>query len=455
MLTLLNDWPHRWRHISKGRWWLPQRYQESPPWHWDFPTWQRGDADVFLPCEMGLAANGTCSARPSDKCSASRKCLLDSQSGFGSRRSLLCEGVGRYPRFRFANGREPLSLVDFALAFKKRRVKLLLIGDSLMGSFFTASGCHLARMVNVRHVASRTVYVNFTARIPAENKYGVKTKYSAESQVYDLFASQMRLHITYVAKNRVLFASSDIFEALCSRFDFVALAVGAHYEQGNETAAFIGQMVSIIELVKQCVRGSGTRVAFLSHPPHRFPFHEHGWYTDRGRKASECVVLINSTIERADWTTSRLREAVGRVKGVRLVPPRAWIDDTSPQSSRDVVALHWVPQFDVLFDVLGFNRRLWNTETLSKTRHESSHAGLDCLHIVFAPGLYAAAFDALALAALSSDGAGLSKPVVKFTSTPDAENMVEILHNFKQLDHVAGIHLNASSAALFADIVAT
>ena len=433
----------RWRAISQDRWWLPAGPTTlQQPWRWDFPTWQPGD-DAFLPCEVGLRS-GTCS--PLHTCT--RECAMLTQGAFGSRQPVLCNGVGRYPRFSFINGREPYSLVDFALAFGKPRVKLLLIGDSMMQSVYYASLCHLSRLAYVTQSNVKHVKVHYTGHIA--DQFGTKTFYELRTHTFTIAPEGLQptvLELSYLFKYRVRFATMDILQAICPRFDFVSVSWGAHYEAADDHANFTSEMTTTLSVFKTCAVNHGTRVAFLSHATHRF-MAKHGWYTAGAAhgKNVNCALIENSTIEQADWVTPHLRAAAQRVGGIALVPP-PWTETVRQPPDDDApFHLHWVPLFDTLFDMLGFNVQPFPVgTTFARSR------GIDCLHVVYAPDMNAPVFDAWTLAVLGAKRR--PDPVGgRFKATHTAEQLAAVKNNFALVDqvrHSTPVEKQADSADAF------
>jgi len=400
---------HRWNGTSAL---LSSRVEQ---WRWTYEP-LAAVADRFYDCEIGRR-NATCHRK--HFCTV--QCALDSQLGYGKRDPLLCEGQGLYARFSFLNpARKPHSFMDFVHAMNKSAVRILVLGDSLAQQLAVYIECHLARANGVRLVDSRAYNLNYTGWT-----LGRKRHYTIVRRTFVLAAPRnVSLDLVFIHKYRVPFANDDILYELCLKMDYIILLTGAHYEADNEHGDFAHHMLQTFRRLKACAQRHPVHVAFVTHAPHRFNATKGWWQNGRRRVAADshrarCVLISNATIEEADWTTPVLKRAARRA-GAELRIPH---DVTSTDSSLWVV--HYIPLFDFLFDVPGFN-------------YFGEGKKHDCLHQAYFPDLMAGAMDYLFLS-LASPTQALEPGADD--QHPDPSHLPALLDNYARLDATTALNV--------------
>jgi len=416
----------RWKDMRHNRW---DSLLASPveKWQWSYEPIS-AVRDRFYECELGLH-EGQCSR--SQFCT--KWCALASQYGHARGEPLLCRGEALYPRFSFVNPvRQPRSFVDFVHAMNRSSVRILLLGDSLAQQLARHIECHLARSTGVRLNASRVHRLRFTGAVDARDR-NEKREYSVVRRSFVLPPPlNVSLELVSMKKNRVPFVHADILFHVCLQMDYVILLSGAHYEATNEHKDFRLQMRDAFELLTACarLRNNTVGLAFVTHAPHRFNT-TNGWWQGRRQQPphpwAPCVLLDDTTVEQADWVTPLLRRAAEQT-GTLLRVPRA--EGASPREAAafDRVTVHYIPLFDLVFDVPGHN--LYDTRI--------SRTGRDCLHEAYFPDLVAGAIDFLFHSVASNMSAAQTDVASSLSlEKPDPAHVPQLLKNFAILDDMA------------------
>lgn len=302
------------------------------------------------------------------------------------------------PSFHLNQERMLYSLADVALEIARgkhtRKVKIVLLGDSIARQMFEMARCHLMRSVSLDtgEMVRVDPNANFAGWAPpvsqlARDAYNRLTIGKRHTFVIpSALLGEVEVSLMLQIAQRALVDDPELLLSICGEADLLVSTWGLHYADPH-FGDFAAEMAPIVKVWRQC-QDRGTTVLFAGHPMQHFfeRLPEFGWYV-KGTAHRACAGVPNRTLaagmDRLDGWTQELRNLT------KLLPtPWGREELAFCPNLGEKVGVHWMPWVELTRDF----------------EHDHLKCGkLDCSHISLTPQLYSPLWDAMYLA-VARDG---------------------------------------------------